>query len=146
MSGVEPSDESTATVVIHHHPVAALVGGGFLFRKGKELHAVIDPTLHPAQQRAVLTHELVHARRRPCPDRAGAHPCWNAVIRREEARVDVEVARQLVPTKRLRSLLITSAAAGEPVSAHTVAEVFDVPLPVAEVALACHMKRADTAS
>jgi hypothetical protein len=135
-----PDDERPCVHVnvrvrVHVHDSAALTGGGYTFRRGRRFHVVIDPALDPRTRREVLTHELVHLRRRSWPDRDGLPSCWDPVIRREELRVDREVARRLVPVAQLRALVTEARRADTVVTAADVAEAFEVTTDVAVRAL-----------
>jgi hypothetical protein len=89
-----------------------------------------------AERNAVLAHELVHLERGGGIDHDGAPPSWRDVVAREEAIVDREVARRLVPTGELRRFLHQRAALGEAVTVDDVMREFDVPDWVALDALA----------
>lgn len=96
---------------------------------------LIDRRATRRQRKALLSHELVHH------ERGGGCPSddmpeqWGAVVRREEHRVEVEVARRLVPLDELRAFLkrMTVSEMGG-ASARDIAEHFDVPEDVASLA------------
>lgn len=66
---------------------------------------------------------------------------WLAVVVRDEAAVDREVARRLVPPAELVKFLEAMDLLGIGVTAHEVAEHFDVPEVVAAVALRASIRR-----
>ena len=79
----------------------------------------------------MLAHELVH------DDRGILFTLSTplALIRKEEAYVVAETARRLVPGVELAELVRRSVDDGDPVGWREVAEWFDVPRAVAELAL-----------
>lgn len=91
---------------------------------------VLDPRVGRRQRRAVLAHELVHLDRGLLP--AGTP---RLVVDREEFQVRAETARRLVPGPAL-ARMVAERSDVEGVTAAMVADEFDVPLDVAEVALA----------
>lgn len=114
----------------------AEVGGGVLVRRDGSVWILLDAHLPAHERRAVLAHELEHL------DRGsvrfdGSPPAWDAVVAREELRVDRAVARRLVPLEALRAFVAQRSTLGEPVTACCVAEAFEVPTWVARVA--CEM-------
>ena len=96
-------------------------GGG---ARGRCLHAecvvLIAPGLHPWQQRATYTHEVLHAHRGPVPGHMQA---------REEDAVERETARRLIPFADL------VWAAQEIQDAQGVADRLEVPVSVLWVRL-----------
>ena len=89
----------------------------------------IDARAGRRERSALLAHELVHV------ERGVGHPYASAAtMEREEAIVRRETARRLVPPDELADLVARRAEV-EPVTAHLVAEEFDVPEPVAQEAL-----------
>lgn len=89
----------------------------------------IDPSANEVERRALLAHELIHVERG-----VGYPVATAATMEREEAIVRRETARRLVPPDALRRF-VRQASAVDAVTASSVAEEFDVPLPVAEEAL-----------
>ena len=91
-------------------------GGG---ARGRCLHLecriLIAPGLHPWQERATYTHEVVHARRGPVPKH---------LVAREEAVVDRLTARTLIPYRALAETL------QETTDPHVAAERLEVPVAV----------------
>ncbi|MCU1453101.1 MAG: hypothetical protein JWN46_1247 [Acidimicrobiales bacterium] len=107
-------------------PVAATLGGGLLARRGDRTAIVIDPALDRRRRRCALAHELVHDERGGGCDRVDAPPSWDAVVHREELRVDREVAARLVPAGELAHFLQARVEVGDPAALWEVAEEFDV--------------------
>lgn len=66
---------------------------------------------------------------------------WAPVVVRDEAAVDREVALRLVPPEELAKFLEVMELLEIGVTAHEVAEHFDVPEAVASVALRASMRR-----
>lgn len=97
--------------------------------EGSEVVA-LDPRLGRVARNAALGHELVHLERGLLAPGTPA-----AIVDREEHQVAAECARRLVPLDELAQF-VQSTAEIEPVTARTVAEAFEVPLDVAERALA----------
>ena len=110
-------------------------GGGVYWPRGSRAAIIIDPRLHRAERNAVLAHELVHDERGGGATGDEMPPSWGPVIVRDEAAVDQEVARRLVPPDELARFCEVMALLDIGVTAHEVAEHFDVPAAVAEVAL-----------
>lgn len=97
---------------------------------------LIDRALDRVERRSALTHELIHDERGGGCSAEGMPPAWAAVVARDEAQVDDEVARRLVPLDHLEELV--AAVCGDldvPVYSWDVADQFDVPVPVAERAM-----------
>ena len=86
---------------------------------------VLDYRLPRRERRAVLAHELIH-HERGIPT-AGAPP---HIVEREEASVDQEVARRLVPLDELAAFVAARATVGG-VTSYDVADEFEVPNRVA---------------
>lgn len=80
-----------------------------------ECRVLIAPGLHPSQQRATYTHEVVHAHRGPVPGHLWA---------REEATVDRETARLLIDLRALGDAMQESR------DADVVADALGVPTAV----------------
>jgi hypothetical protein len=91
---------------------------------------VLDVGLDRRARRCVLAHELVHAERG-----IGHGPATAATMQREEEAVRREVARRLVPPGHLVAFVAARSELGGGVSAHDVAEEFDVEPDVAAKAL-----------
>jgi len=91
----------------------------------------LDARLRQVDRRAVLAHELVH------DDRGILFTLSTplALIHKEEAYVVAETARRLVPCAELGQLVRRAVDDGDPVGWREVAEWFDVPRAVAELAL-----------
>lgn len=103
--------------------------GGTWHREGGRDHITIDARAGRRERSALLAHELIHA------ERGIGHPVATAAtMQREEAIVRRETARRLVPPDELADLVARRSEV-EPVTAHLVAEEFDVPEPVALEAL-----------
>lgn len=82
----------------------------------------------------MLTHELVHDERGGGASFPGQPATWEAVVRREELRVDAEVARRLVPADELRARCAALGSVDDADVAE-LADHFDVPEAVLRVAL-----------
>jgi hypothetical protein len=91
--------------------------------------------LDQAGRRCALTHELVHHERGGGCSWSRQPDSWAVVVARDEAAVDQEVARRLVPVDQLRDLVTLLTDFGEGVEARHVAEEFDVTVHIAEIAL-----------
>lgn len=91
----------------------------------------IDARLDQTHRRAVLAHELVHDER-DILFTAEAPP---ALVEKEEALVDAETCRRLVPPRALDELVRRRVVDGDAVTWREVAEWFDVPRDIAERAL-----------
>ena len=127
--------EACDDLILARHSIAGLMGGGLhVTRRGLGV-IVIDPALGGADQRAVLTHELIHHERGGAVERADAPPSWQSVVEREERAVDREVAHRLVPPDELDRLIAEGRSIGDGVAAADVAARFEVPIWVASLAL-----------
>lgn len=115
--------------------MAALAGGAAYYRSGGLAAIIIDPRLSRSERNAALAHELVHDERGGGADHPGMPASWAAVVARDEAAVDQEVARRLVPPAELARFCEVMALLDIGVTAHEVAEHFDVPPAVAGAAL-----------
>lgn len=91
---------------------------------------VLDVRLDRRRRRCVLAHELVHMERG-----IGHGAATGATMEREEAIVEREVARRLVPPAALAALVARRTSAGGLTPA-AVAEEFDVDDATARAALA----------
>jgi len=96
----------------------------------------LDDRLGRRHRNAVLAHELIHDERRGGCDLAGMPASWSAVVARDEAAVDDEVARRLVPVGELADYCRGLVGLGLGVTAADVAEHFDVTDTVAERSVA----------
>ena len=96
---------------------------------------MLDPDLDDDLARVVLTHELVHHERGGGVDQRGRPPALATVAQREEAAVEREVARRLVPVDELAELVHEVVANGGGVGAGEVSAYFAVPPDVAALAL-----------
>jgi hypothetical protein len=92
---------------------------------------VLDARLGRRDRHAVLAHELVHDERGVLFD----DDTPLGVVRKEEAWVQAETVRRLVPLDELDGLVRAHVTSGGTVSVHEVAEWFDVPDDVAADAL-----------
>lgn len=106
--------------------VAAILGGGFYARQGGRAAIVLDPALHRRRRRTALAHELIHDERGAGFDAPGMPATWDAVVAREEAAVDAEVARRMVPVAELEAFVRPRLELGLAVDAWEVADEFDV--------------------
>lgn len=95
--------------------------------KGEQRAIVVDRSLQLVERNAVLAHELIHDERGHCGPHASA-----LEVRKEERRVDGEVARRLVPFDELRDFVVARESLGEAVTAADIAEHFEVPKAVAQ--------------
>ncbi len=110
-------------------------GGAVYWPRGGRAALIIDPRLSRRDRNAALAHELVHDERGGGADHAGMPPSWAPVVARDEAAVDQEVARRLVPLDELVKFCEVAVLLDLGVTAFDVAEHFDVPEPVAARAL-----------
>lgn len=85
------------------------------------------------ERRAVLAHELVHDERRIVFD----DDTPAGIVRKEEALVEAETVRRLVPVDELLELV----ARREVVTVEDLVDEFDVPPAIAERAVAVHRER-----
>ena len=109
--------------------------GAVYWPRGGRAAIIIDPRLPRAERNAALAHELVHDERGGGADHPGMPASWAPVVARDEAAVDQEVARRLVPPAELVRFCEVMALLDIGVTAHEVAEHFDVPPAVAGAAL-----------
>lgn len=107
-------------------------GGGYMHSDQLGDVILIDKRLGQIERKVVLAHELVHLERGGVESDPSQSPLWDAVVAREEHRVDRIVAGRLVPRSDLIDWL---AARVEPTTAFDVAEAFDVTPAVAVLAL-----------
>jgi hypothetical protein len=130
--------DETEDLLISFHPVARLMGGGFYARTRGLGLIVLDPDLPEAERRAVLTHELVHHERRhglPASTSPAPDAVVRSILRWEEREADRAVAHRLVPPPLLHAFITSRSADGPGVGPAEVAEQFEVPASVAQVAL-----------
>lgn len=107
-------------------------GGGALIRRTDgSVWILLDERLPATERRAVLLHELVHLERGTARCE-GAPSTWEAVVAREEQRVDDIVAERLVPEDELRQFVARCLDLGHAVVARDVADEFEVPVEVAK--------------
>jgi hypothetical protein len=125
---------SRTHIVFRLNDIADVAGGAVYYRRGDRAAIVISPSLPRPDRAAALAHELVHDERGGA-DHEGMPPCWGPVVKRDEARVDREVARRLIDLEELAEYVEGRASIGEPVFARDVAEWFDVAEWVAQRAL-----------
>lgn len=110
----------------------AACGGGVLVRLDHgEVWILIDADRPAVERRAILAHELEHLDRGSARW-PGAPESWDAVVAREERRVDDRVAGRLVPEQELQAFVRRCLSIDEYVTALDVAEHFEVPVDVAE--------------
>jgi hypothetical protein len=107
---------------------------------------IIDPSLGRVERNAALAHELVHDERGALIDTPAAPRTWRPVIAREEAAVNDEVARRLVPLAQLAAFVSRTDALEPGGGAIEVADEFDVPEEVAARALVLLEREWDTCS
>lgn len=119
-----------AGVLVRIDPIADLLGGGIGAWRGGRAVVVLSPTFDHVERRVALAHELVHLERGGGIDHPGMPASWGAAVAREEAAVDAEVARRLVPRRVLLALDTSSG-----LRACEVAELFDVTHQLAELAM-----------
>jgi hypothetical protein len=86
-------------------------------------------------RRCALAHELVHHERGGGCSWVGQPDTWSSVVARDEAAVDEEVARRLVPVGELAEMVAAVEDLGDGLEVWHVAEEFDVTAEVADRAL-----------
>lgn len=123
-------------VQIRHVELPPETGGAALLHRGPDTWILLDRDSTHAERRSRLTHELVHLERGSTTRCRWSPRSWDVMVIREELIVDAEVARRLVPAGELVELIARLIDIGEPVHAVTVAEEFEVPIDVAQRALA----------
>ena len=102
-----------------------------LYARRRDRAAIaVSRRLSRRERAAALAHELVHdelAHGGGAAGAAGAAPrSWDAVVAREEARIDREVARRCVDPDALATFVARRVDLGEPVEPCDVADWFDV--------------------
>lgn len=103
-------------------------------QRGDDRAILINRALDPAERLAALAHELAHAERGGGCHHPDPPPLLRVVEAREEARIHGIVADQLVPPQELRAY-VERRSEVEFVLARDVAEEFEVPVDVADLAL-----------
>ena len=122
-------------IVFRLASLPAATGGAVYWPRAGRAAIIIDPRLSRSERNAALAHELVHDERGGGADHPGMPPSWAAVVARDEAAVDQEVTRRLVPPAELVRFCEVMVLLDIGVTAHEVAEHFDVPPAVADKAL-----------
>lgn len=122
-------------IVLRFAALPADTGGAVYWPRGARAAIVIDPALRRRERNAALAHELVHDERGGGADKEGMPASWSPVVVRDEAAVDREVARRLVPPEELAKFLEVMELLEVGVTVYEVAEHFDVPEDVACEAL-----------
>ena len=126
---------SRSHIVFRFDPIAQLAGGAVYARRGERAAIVMDPRLDTVERRAWLAHELVHDERGGGCAWPDMPTQWAAVVAREEAAVERIVARRLIPRTELAAFVATQVDIEGHVTAAAVADRFEVPLALAELAL-----------
>ena len=96
---------------------------------------MLDPALDRRRRRTALAHELIHDERGTGCDQRDAPATWAVVVGREEAAVDAEVVRRMVPAAELWAIAAARAELGDALLAWEVADEFDVDETTAHAAL-----------
>lgn len=117
-------------------PLPDATGGGIVAHTpdGARAAIVIDPALSLEERNAALAHELVHDER-GLTTADGMPTSWGAVVAREEQTVDRITAGRLVPIDELRQVVDVMLDLHGSIEARHVAEHFEVPEPVARLAM-----------
>lgn len=126
-------------VILGLRRLPASTGGGVIYRDADGAVILIEADLRRVERKMVLAHELVHLERGGVIADVDQPPTWDAVVAREELRVDRIVAERMVPVDELNAWV--ESLDGEPVTVHDVAARFDVSEEVAR--LACAMAITD---
>ncbi len=126
---------SRTHIVFRLAPLPADTGGAVYWPRAGRAALIIDPRLPRRERNAALAHELVHDERGGGADQSGMPASWRPVVARDEAAVDQEVARRLVPPEELVRFCEVMTLLDIGVTAFEVAEHFDVPETVATEAL-----------
>lgn len=134
---------SRTHIVFRLAPLPVETGGAVYWPRAGRAALIIDPRLPRRERNAALAHELVHDERGGGADLGEMPPSWAPVVARDEAAVDQEVARRLVPPAELAKLCEVLDLLDIGVTAVEVADHFDVPEPVADVALRAFADRRD---
>jgi len=102
-------------------------GGAIYVREGDRALIVIAGWLDQRERKCALGHELIHDEAESSCRHFGAPKLWDAVVAREEAQIDREAARRLVPRNELVAFLAREATMIDPaVTLADIAERFDV--------------------
>lgn len=120
-------------------------GGAAVVRTGGQAVVFLDPRLPAEERRAALAHELVHDERGGGAWHPDAPPGWDPVVAAEEARVDREVARRLLPLTELLEAAEAADDFGHQVTAAELAGEYEVPLRLAEQAMRLLLDDGDVA-
>lgn len=104
-------------------------------QRGEDRAILIDRRLSPTERLAALAHELVHLERGGGCHQRGAPAPLAIDARKEERRVDDEVARRLVPFGDLAEFVDMLIDCGETVTVALVADEFDVTEGCARIAM-----------
>lgn len=102
-----------------------------VYARRRDRAAIVVSRQLPRRERAAaLAHELLHDEVVDDVVTTGARdappPSWDAVVAREEARIDREVARRCVDLDALAAFVASRIDLGEAVEAADVADWFDV--------------------
>lgn len=103
-------------------------------QRGEDRAILVSRSLDPAERLAAICHELHHDARGGGCHHPDAPPLLQVAAIREERRVDALVADDLLPPERLEPYVRQRAELGM-VLAREVAEDFEVPIEVADLAL-----------
>lgn len=95
---------------------------------------IIDDRLDRRSWRATVAHEAAHHERGGSAEHHGQPRTWDAVVERDELACDNQAARWVVPLDELVPWL--AARGDEPTTIADIAEQWDVPEWIAEVAAA----------
>lgn len=102
-------------------------GGAMYVRDGDRAWIVLADWLTQRERKCALAHELIHDELGSSCRCIGMPPAWEAVVAREEAAIDREAARRLIPHVELAQFLARQAGTFDPaVTLHDIAEQFDV--------------------
>lgn len=107
---------------------------GVVAQRGDRAVIFVDRKLSPVDRLCVLAHELAHLDRGGSGWEPGLPVLLEAMVGREEARVDRIAADRLVPSVELAEWVARRVEV-EPITAELVAEEFEVSVEVASLAL-----------
>lgn len=102
--------------------------------RGEDRAILVNRNLDPAARLAAVCHELHHDKRGGGCHHPDAPPLLRVATIREEHRVDALVADELLPREQLEAYVRRRSELGM-VLARDVAEDFEVPVEVADLAL-----------
>lgn len=102
---------------------------------GEDSAVLINRRMSPVDRLAALVHEIAHHRRGGGCHVPDASPLLQSLARKEEARVDVLVADEMLPPAKLLAYVEQRAEIDGMVLARDVAEDLEVPVDVADLAL-----------